>query len=142
MKYKIYQYNQSESLESAEFFTDQLQLIIYINEVLQEDANISLEKLLIASGFRTPEHYQIVNIKEQEIVNNNYRFLENNIKWIWIFGLSPSQLNLPKTVPLNKLFKLLDKQWMLWPAYSILIKNDQYKRLLWQEIKLMLDDKL
>lgn len=142
MKYKIYQTQQVDSPPNSNIFSNQLHLIIYLIEVLDEDASISLIKLLAASGFKTSEHYQIVNIQEHEIVNPESIFYENNIKWIWSFGLSPSQLSLPDSIPLNKSFKLLEKQWMVWPAYSKLIKNDQNKRLLWQEIKLMLDDKI
>lgn len=136
MKYKIYKIQETRHGDFPLPNHATQPLCIITDIPLTQEGQQSLEKLIRASGFHSLSEICYVNKETIHLVDFlPTLFSAENIKLVWVFGLSPAHCHFPDHTPLRRAFHLRHQQWMFWPSYDILIKNEITKRELWNEIK-------
>jgi hypothetical protein len=139
MKYKIYNIQETNHGNYPFLGTVVQPLCIITDLPLTQEGQQSLEKLIKASGFQSLSQICFLNKETIHLVDFFPALISaDNIKLVWAFGLSPGLCGLPDHTPLRRAFHLRHQQWMFWPSYDTLIKNDMTKRDLWNEIKDMI----
>lgn len=107
-------------------------LILTTSYIANTPEEIQLQKMLGACKLQ-PEIYNLIKINDNQLININHLQQNNNIKIIFLLGISPSQLGISASFQLN--YPNSFKDCIFIPALSLTImeKEPALKLRLWND---------